>query len=129
MSEENVDLALRAIEEFNTTRRLGPAFDRLVDSGFDFEDEIGEYDSRQEVRDFLEGFAESIGGLHVKVGDTMEADDTIVSCRLFSQDEAPPARFQSQAFTWVMRFDGGSCVWWRIRADRTTALEEAGLSE
>src|SRR5215207_11182081 len=73
MSQENIDLALRAIEEFNDTRRLGPAFDRLIHPGVDFKDEIGAYDSRQEVRDFLEGFAESIGGLHVKIEDTMEA--------------------------------------------------------
>ena len=53
MSEENAELALRAIEEFNTTRRLGPAFDRLIHSRVDFKDEIGEYDNRQEVRDFL----------------------------------------------------------------------------
>ena len=118
MSQENID-----------TRRLGPAFDRLIHPGVDFKDEIGAYDSRQEVRDFLEGFAESIGGLHVKIEDTMEAGDTVVLQVVQSGRGATSEVPIAQPFTWVMRFDGGSCVWWRIRADRATALEEAGLSE
>jgi len=96
MSLENVELALQAIEEFNKTRRLGPAFDRLIHPGVDFKDEIGEYDNRQEVRDFLEGFAQSIGGLHVEVEDTVEAGDTIV-LQVVSRDEARLARFQSHS--------------------------------
>ena len=129
MSEENAELALRAIEEFNNTRRLGAAFDRLIHPSVNFKDEIGEYDSRQEVREFLEGFAESIGGLHVKVEDTVEAGDTIVLQVVQSGRGAASDVPIAQPFTWVMRFDGGSCVWWRIRADRAKALEEAGMSE
>jgi ketosteroid isomerase-like protein len=129
MPEENVELALQAIEEFNNTRRLGPAFDRVIHPGVDFEDEIGEYDSRQQVRHFLEGFAESIGGLHVKVEDTMEAGDIVVLQVVQSGRGATSDVPIAQPFTWVMRFDGGRCVWWRIRADRARALEEVGLRE
>jgi ketosteroid isomerase-like protein len=129
MPEENVELALQAIEEFNNTRRLGPAFDRVIHPGVDFKDEIGEYDSRQQVRDFLEGFAESIGGLHVKVEDTMEAGDIVVLQVVQSGRGATSDVPIAQPFTWVMRFDGGRCVWWRIRADRARALEEIGLRE
>jgi SnoaL-like domain len=74
MSEENVQLALWAIEEFNETRRLMAAFDRLVDPDVHFKDEIGEYDNRQEVRDFLEGFAESLRGVHVEVEETPDLE-------------------------------------------------------
>jgi hypothetical protein len=129
MSEENAELALLAIEEFNDTGRLGPAFDRLIHPHVDFKDEIGEYGSRQEVRDFLEGFAESIGGLHIKVEDRLEAGDTVVLQVVQSGQGAASEVPIAQPFTWVMRFDSSSCVWWRIRADRATALEEAGLSE
>ena len=33
MSEGNADLALRAVEEFNNTGRLGALFDRLIHPG------------------------------------------------------------------------------------------------
>jgi ketosteroid isomerase-like protein len=129
MSEENVQLTLRAIEEFNDTRSLRAAFDRLIHPEVHFKDEIGEYDNRQEVRDFLEGFAESIGGLHVEIEETLDVGDTVLLQVIQSGRGATSAVPIAQSFTWVMRFDGGVCVDWRIWADRAQALEAVGLSE
>jgi hypothetical protein len=66
MSEENVELVQRVVEDFNATGQLGPEFDALIHPQVKFEDEIGAYNSRNEVRAFLEGFAQAIGGLHVE---------------------------------------------------------------
>jgi len=67
MSAANVRLAHRAIGEFNETRRCGPAFEACIHPDVSFEDEIGAYDTRDQVRDFLEGFADAIGGLQVEI--------------------------------------------------------------
>ena len=78
MSEENVERACRLIEQANRTGKLGPDFDSLFHPEMEFEDEIGAYDTRDEVRAFLQGFAEAIGGLHVEVEETRDLGDVIM---------------------------------------------------
>ena len=53
MSEENVERVSRVIERANRTGELGPDFDSVIHPEINFEDEIGAYDTRDEVRDFL----------------------------------------------------------------------------
>jgi ketosteroid isomerase-like protein len=129
MSQENVRLIRSAIDEFNETRRFGPAFEACVHPKVSFQDEIGAYESRDEVRDFLEGFADAIGGLRVDVQETRDLGDTVlVVVRQSGQGSASTA-FVEQPFTWVLRFEDGRCVRWRIWADHEKALEDAGLEE
>jgi len=44
----------------------------------EFEDEIGAYDTRDEVGAFLQGFAQAIGGLHLEVEETRDLGDVIM---------------------------------------------------
>jgi hypothetical protein len=79
MSQENVRLLRSAIDEFNETRRFGPAFEACVHPKVSFQDEIGACETRDEVRDYLEGFADAIGGLRVEVEETRDLGDTVLS--------------------------------------------------
>ena len=78
MSEENVERVSRVIERANKTGELGPDFDSVIHPEIEFEDEIGAYDTRDEVRDFLEGFHRAIGGLHVEVEEARDLGDVIM---------------------------------------------------
>ncbi len=129
MSQENVELLERFIDHANATGRLGPEFDVLIHPRVRFEDEIGAYNSRDELRTFLEGFAQAIGGLRFEVQEVRDLGDTIVVVVLQSGLGAASGVPVEQPFTWVMVFDNNSCIRWRIYADHRKALEAAGLSE
>jgi ketosteroid isomerase-like protein len=118
-----------AIDEFNETRRFGPAFEACVHPKVSFQDEIGACETRDEVRDYLEGFADAIGGLRVEVEETRDLGDTVLSVVRQSGRGSASSAFVEQPFTWVLRFEDGRCVRWRIWADHERALEDAGLSE
>jgi ketosteroid isomerase-like protein len=129
MSEENVERACRFIEQVNRTGELGPDFDSFFHPEMEFEDEIGAYDTRDEVRAFLQGFAEAIGGLHVEVEETRDFGDVIMLVVEQSGRGSASGVPIAQPFTWLMRFADDRCVRWRIYADHQRALEDAGLSE
>ena len=129
MSEENVEQAERVIEEFNATGKLGRGFDTLVHPQIRFEDEIGAYDSRSEVRAFLEGFAQAIDGLHVEVQESRDLGDKIMLVVLQSGLGTTSGVRVEQSFTWVLAFEDNRIVRWRIYADHEKALEAAGLRE
>jgi ketosteroid isomerase-like protein len=129
VSQENVDRLLRVVDDINATGRLGAGFDSLVDPQIRFKDEIGAYDNREELRSFLKGFAEAIGGLHVEVLEVRDLGNTLLLRVIQSgrgdSSDAPV----EQPFTWVMAFEGSRCVRWRIYADHAAALEAVGLGE
>ena len=129
MSEENVERACRFIEQVNRTGELGPDFDSFFHPEIEFEDEIGAYDTRDELRDFLQGFAQAIGGLHVEVKETRDLGDVIMLVVQQSGRGSASGVPIAQPFTWVLRFADDRCVRWRIYADHGRALEDAGLSE
>jgi ketosteroid isomerase-like protein len=129
MSRENVELVQRVVEHFNATGQLGPGFDAVIHPQVEFEDEIGAYNSRSEVRAFLEGFAQAIGGLHVGVREVRDLGETIMLVVVQSGLGTSSGVPVEQPFTWVMAFEGNRCVRWRIYADHTKALEAAGLEE
>ena len=129
MSEENVERACRFIEQVNRTGELGPDFDSFFHPEIEFKDEIGAYNSRDELRDFLQGFAEAIGGLHLEVEETSDLGDMIVLVVQQSGQGSASGVPIAQPFTWVMRFANDCCVRWRIYAAHGRALEDAGLSE
>ena len=129
MSQENVERVSRLIEHGNRTGELGPDFDYLIHPKIEFEDEIGAYDTRDEVRAFLEGFHQAIGGLHVEVEETRDLGDVIMLVVQQSGQGSASGVSIAQPFTWVMRFANDRCVRWRIYADHVRALEDAGLSE
>jgi ketosteroid isomerase-like protein len=124
-----MELVRRVIDHANTSGELGAEFDTLIHPAIDFKDEIGAYSTRDELRQFLQGFAEAIGGLHVEVQDTRDLGETLVLMVLQSGKGASSGAPVAQPFTWVMEFESNRCVRWRIYADRERALEAAGLSE
>jgi hypothetical protein len=129
MSQENVERVLRVVEDFNATGLRGPEFDALIDPRVEFEDEIGAYKSRSEVRAFLEGFAQAIGGLHAEVQEVRDLGETILLVILQSGRGTTSRVPIEQPFTWVLAFENNRCVRWRIYADHEKALEAAGLQE
>jgi ketosteroid isomerase-like protein len=129
MSEENVERVSRVIEHANRTGELGPDFDSVFHPDVEFEDEIGAYNTRDELRDFLQGFAQAIGGLHLEVEETRDLGDVIMLVVQQSGQGSASGVPIAQRFTWVMRFADDRCVRWRIYADHQRALEATGLSE
>ena len=129
MSDENAERVSRLIEHVNKTGKLGPDFDSVIHPEIEFEDEIGSYDTREELRAFLEGFAQAIGGLHVESEETRDLGDLIMLVVKQSGRGSASGVPIAQPFTWVMRFANDRCVRWRIYADHQRALEDAGLSD
>jgi ketosteroid isomerase-like protein len=129
MSQENVERVQRVVEDFNATGQLGPEFDALIDPQVKFEDEIGAYNSRSEVRAFLEGFAQAIGGLHVEVQEVRDLGETILLVVIQSGKGTSSGVPIEQPFTYVLAFEDDRCVRWRIYADHEKALEAVGLRE
>jgi ketosteroid isomerase-like protein len=129
MSQENVERVQRVVEHFNATGQLGPEFDALIHPQVEFEDEIGAYNSRSEVRAFLEGFAQAIGGLHAEIQQVRDLGETILLVVLQSGKGTTSGVSIEQPFTWILAFEGNRCVRWRIYADHEKALEAAGLRE
>jgi hypothetical protein len=129
MSQENVERVSRVIEHANRTGELGPDFDSVFHPEVEFEDEIGAYNTRDELREFLQGFAQAIGGLHVEIDETRDLGDVIMLVVQQSGQGSASGVPIAQPFTWVMRFANDRCVRWRIYADHGRALEDAGLSE
>jgi SnoaL-like domain len=129
MSQANVDRVSRLVDHINRTGKLGPDFDSLVHPEIEFRDEIGAYSTRAELRDFLEGFAEAIGGLHVEIEEARDLGDVIMLIVQQSGHGSSSGVSVAQPFTWTMRFVGDRCVGWRIYADHQRALEDAGLLE
>ena len=128
MSQENVDVVLRAVNRFNATGRVGAEFDSWIDPQVRFKDEIGAYDNREEVRTFLEGFAEAIGGLHLEVVEIRDLGDTLF-LRVIQSGRGTASDVPiEQPFTWVMAFEERRCAHWRIYADHAEAVEAVGLS-
>ena len=129
MSQENVERVQRVVEDFNATGQLGPEFDALIDPQVEFEDEIGAYNSRSEVRAFLEGFAQAIGGLHVEVQEVRDLGETILLVVIQSGKGTSSGVPIEQPFTYILAFEDDRCVRWRIYADHEKALEAVGLRE
>ena len=129
MSQENIERVSRGIEHANRTGGPSPDFDSLFHPDIEFEDEIGAYRSRDELRDFLGGFAQAIGGLQVEIEETRDLGDVIMLVVKQSGQGSASGVPIAQRFTWVMRFADDRCVRWRIYADHGRALEDAGLSE
>ena len=129
MSEENIERVSRLIERANRTGELSPEFDSFFHPEIEFEDEIGAYNTRDELRAFLEGFHQAIGGLHVEIEETRDLGDVIMLVVQQSGRGSASGVSVAQPFTWIMRFADDRCVRWRIYADHQRALEDAGLSE
>ena len=129
MSQENVDRVARLIDHLNSTGKLGPDFDSLVHPEIEFKDEIGAYTTRAELFDFLQGFAQAIGDLHVEIKERRDLGDVIMLVVEQSGQGVASGVSVAQPFTWIMRFADDRCVRWRIYADHQQALEDAGLLE
>jgi ketosteroid isomerase-like protein len=129
MSRERLELARRAIDEFNTGA-MASAFDALFAANVKFRDEVGELDNRANVRSYIEGFEEALGGLHVELERSQEIGDTLLLVVNQSGRGAMSGAEVEERFTWLLTFGAGEqCLRWRIYADHGEALEAVGLRE
>ena len=119
MSKKNVERVGRVIEHANRTGELGPDFDSVIHPEIEFEDEIGAYSTRDELRAFLQGFAQAIGGLHVEIEETRDLGDVIMLVVKQSGRGSASGVPIAQPFTWVMRFADDRCGSARTGGRRT----------
>ena len=128
MSRENLEAIRLAIDEFNAGE-MGRHFDSVIDARVDYRDELGAFDNRDDVRDYLVEFREMFGGLHVEWEDSRELGDTVMLVvKVGGRGEASGADVV-QRFTALMTFEDSRCTRWHFYADHAEALEAAGLRE
>jgi ketosteroid isomerase-like protein len=128
MSRRRLDQVRRALAEFDAGG-MGSEFDALLASDLKFRDELGKLDNRADVRAYIEGFQEALGGLHIEVERAEEHGDTLLLVVNQSGRGTMSGAEVEERFTWLMTFRGERCVQWQIYADHAEALEAAGLSE
>jgi hypothetical protein len=128
MSQENVEEALRVMEEANAGE-FGARFEALFDPEIHFRDELGTLDSREDLRAYIETYRESFGDFHVELEEVRDLGDTLV-LRINQGGHGVGSGIDiEQRFTWVMTFEYDRCVRWEIYANHRQALQAAGLSQ
>jgi ketosteroid isomerase-like protein len=128
MSPDRLELARGVIDEFNAGE-MGSKFDALFVADVEFRDELGELDNRVDLRAYIEGFREALGGLHVEWEHAQEVGDTLMLVVSQSGRGAISGAEVEERFTYLLTFRGDRCVRWQIYADHNEALQAAGLRE
>ena len=126
MSRENVEAVRRAVAEFNAGE-IGTRFDALIDPRVDFRDELGAIGNRDDLRAYIAEFREALGGLHMECEEARDLGDSVLVVVKQSGRGAASGADVEQRFTWIMFFEEGRCIRWRIYADHAEALEALGL--
>ena len=128
MSQDRLDHARREIDEFNAGVLAGE-FDTFFVADVKFRDELGELDNRADLRAYIEGFQEMLGGLRVDVERVRELGDTLLLVVNQSGRGAISGADVAERFTWLLTFQETRCVRWQIYADHDEALEAVGLRQ
>jgi len=131
MSQENVDLALRALDAFN--RRDWDAIVALVDDEVVIESRLvameGGYRGHEGLRRWWDNFLGTFPDYTCEVEALRDLGDvTLGHIRGWGHGAASDTPIVDPF--WIpMRWRNGKCVWWRNCSTEAEALEAAGLSE
>jgi ketosteroid isomerase-like protein len=131
MSEENVQLARRAIEAVN--RRDLDALLPLMDDDVESVSRIaaleGGLHGHPGVRQWWESWFESFPDYDIEIVDVHDHGEVVIaSLRALGHGAGSAVPFED-AVWYASRWRRGMCVWWRVCATEAEALEAAGLSE
>jgi len=130
MSEENVELAYRAIDAMN--QRDLDAFLGLMDDDVEAVSRLvaveGGLHGHDGVRRWWENWFGAFPDYTVEIVDVSDLGDVIVAAlRAVGHGAASALPFEDVVWN-VSRWRNGKCVWWRVLNTRDEALEAAGLS-
>jgi ketosteroid isomerase-like protein len=131
MSQENVELAHRAIEAFN--RRDLDAALALMDDDVEVASRIvaieGDLRGHDGVRQWWRNWFDTWPDYMVEIVEVRDGGDvTLAAFRAVGHGAGSELPFQDTAWQ-LCRWRAGKCVAWRILTDRAEAFEAAGLSE
>jgi hypothetical protein len=131
MSQENVELAYRALDAFN--RREWDAFVALVDDEVDVESRLvgfeGGYHGHEGLRRWWEDFLGTFPDYTCEVEEMRDLGDvTLGHIRGWGHAAASDTPLVDP-FWAPIRWRDGKCVWWRNCSTEAEALEAAGLRD
>jgi ketosteroid isomerase-like protein len=131
MSEENVELARRAVDAVN--RRDLQAFLRFMDEGVEVESRIvgmeGPLRGHQGVDRWWHEWFNSFPDYKLEIVEVQDFGDVLLSAlRAVGHGAGSGVPFEDNVWQ-ASRWRAGKCVWWRNFMRREEALEAAGLSE
>jgi ketosteroid isomerase-like protein len=131
MSQENVELALRAFDAFNG--RDLEAFLALMDEDVEIVTRIAAIEGVRRGHDGMRSWWESMltafPDYDVEVVDVRDLEDvTLASLRALGRGAGSDVPFEDLLWHGT-RWRRGKCVWWRAFATEDEALEAVRLSE
>jgi hypothetical protein len=130
MSQENVELAYRAIEAFN--RRDLDALLALMDDDVEVASHFvvieGGYHGHEGMRRWWQNLLNAFPDFMIEIVEVRELGDvTVAALRIRGHGASSDAPFD--AATWQIVGWRGKCIWWRMFDSQDEALEAVGLSE
>jgi hypothetical protein len=131
MSQENVELVLRAYDAFN--RRDWDAFVALMDDDVEIVTRIavieGGRHGRDGMRRWWETMLTAFPDYDIEVVDMRDVGDvTLASLRALGRGAGSDVPFEDLLWH-AGRWRRGKCVWWRAFETEAEALEALGLRE
>ena len=131
MSEENVELALRAYDTFN--RRDLDAFLELMADDVHAESRLaaveGGYHGHEGVRRWWRNLLEIFPDYATEAEDVRDLGGVTLTCLLTRAHGVASDTPLVERLWQPIRWRDGKCVWWTICSTEAEALEAAGLSE
>ena len=131
MSQENVQLARRAIDAVN--RRNLDDLLALMDDDVEAVSRIvaleGGLHGHPGIRRWWESWFEAFPDYDIEIVDLRDHGDVVIAALRALGHGAGSAVPLEDAIWHASRWRRGKCVWWRVCATETEALEAAGLSE
>lgn len=134
MSEENVERALRAYEDWNrgdfdaVVEKLDPDIEWTMIGATRFPGTGGTYHGHEGVREFWRVFLEPWEEFRIQADQARTADDLVVLFVNFHAKAREGLELEAP-FVHVLEFRGGKVVRFRSFDNRDEALKAAGLSE
>ena len=135
MSQENVEIARRVLDAFNSggVKGLVDAFDpEIVWHTDPHVPEPGVYEGRDTVLAYLEGYIRAFGGLRFDIHDLRDlGEGRVFALTTFSGEPGASSSGRTQMLDWafVANIRKGKVTQIRSFLDKDRALEAAGLSE
>jgi ketosteroid isomerase-like protein len=132
MSEENVELAYRAVDMFN--RRDLDGFLAMLATDVRGDPQLagieGGYHGHDGVRQWWKNLLDWIPDFTSEVVEVRDYGDDLVIAILHSRGHGAGSAAPFDETTWLpIRIRRGKCIWWGNYLTETEALEAAGLRE
>jgi ketosteroid isomerase-like protein len=131
MSQENVELAYRAIDAVNQRDLDGllALMDEDVESVSRIVAMEGSLHGHDGVRRWWDNWFQAFPDYKIEVVEARDRGDVVIATfRALGHGAGSELPFEDKAWH-GSRWRDGKCVWWQVFTDQAEALEAAGLSE